>query len=196
MAEANTAINKKNVERKRYPQVVNVLKKSVGATTITKQILDLRVNLIVSELLASVPMVEKQLTKAISENKVVQFQVNILGSTAAFEAPILYSCHLMGSPKAKVRLKNSFKVTTLLDTSTKIHFMTRELMKKANLAIKKGPKLELVSYMGHSRPFLGLCEDIEVAIGGLKTRDPIFIVETGDYDLVLSQPFLNLVKFC
>lgn len=49
--------------------------------------------------------------------------------------------------------------------------------------------------MGHSCPFLDLCEDVEVAIGGLKTRHPIFVIEAGDYDFVLSQPFLKSVKF-
>ena len=49
--------------------------------------------------------------------------------------------------------------------------------------------------MGHSQPFLGLYEDVEVAIGGLKTRHPIFMVEAGDHDLVLGQLFLNSMKF-
>lgn len=34
-----------------------------------------------------------------------------------------------------------------------------------------------------------------MAVGGLKTRHPIFVVEHGDHDLVLGQPFLNAVKF-
>lgn len=33
----------KTVERKKYAQVVNVLKESIGATTITKRILELKV---------------------------------------------------------------------------------------------------------------------------------------------------------
>lgn len=37
--------------------------------TITKHILDLRVNLTISELLSSVPAVKKELTKAITEDK-------------------------------------------------------------------------------------------------------------------------------
>lgn len=40
---------KKNIERKKQPRVVHVLKESVGATTITKCILDLGVNLTVGE---------------------------------------------------------------------------------------------------------------------------------------------------
>ncbi len=103
----------------------------------------------------------------------------------------------MGSPKAKVRLEDGSKVTALLDTGAEpeINEMTRDLMEDADLVMRRGPTLELVSHTGHSRPFLGLCEDIEIAIGGPKTRHPIFVVETGDHDLVLGQPFLNSVKF-
>ena len=73
--------------------------------------------------------------------------------------------------------------------------MTRELMKDSNLAMRRGPKLELVSHTGHSQLFLGLCKDVKVAIRELKTRHPIFVVETGDHDHVLGQPFLNSIKF-
>lgn len=64
--------------------------------------------------------------------------------------------------------------------------ITRKLIEDANLAIRRDSKLKLVSHTGHSRLFLSLCEDIEVAIGGLKTRYPTFIVKTGDDDLVLG----------
>ena len=53
----------------------------------------------------------------------------------------------------------------------------------------------MVSHIGHSRSFLGLYEDVEVVIRGLKTKYPIFVVEVGDHDLILGQPFLNSVKF-
>lgn len=43
--------------------------------------------------------------------------------------------------------------------------------------------------------FLGLYEDIKAAIRGLKMRYPIFVIEHGDYDLILGQSFLILVKF-
>ncbi len=101
----------------------------------------------------------------------------------------------MGSPKAKIRLEDGSKVTALFDTDVEINVMTREVMKDAGLAMRRPPKLELVSNTGHIRLFLGLCEDVEIAIRGLKTRHPIFVVEHRDHDLVLGQPFLNSVKF-
>ena len=75
----------------------------------------------------------------------------------------------MGSFKAKITLENRSKVPNLLDISVEINVMTREVMEDASLAMQHGPKLELVSYTGHSS-FFGLCEDVEVSIEGLKTR--------------------------
>ncbi|MCJ1349183.1 hypothetical protein MMC31_007419 [Peltigera leucophlebia] len=177
-------VTKKSLERKKQPRVVHVLKESVGATTITKRIIALGVSLTVGELLASAPAVEKQLTKAISEDEAVQFRANSVD--IGNPVHIKDSWYSMGSPKIKVRLEDGPKVRALLNTGAEINVMTREVMEDAGLAMRKGPKLELVSHTGHSRPFLGLCEDVEVAIGGLKTRHPIFVVEHGDRMPVLE----------
>ena len=82
-----------------------------------------------------------------------------------------------------------------MDTGAEINVMTRELMEDTNLTMRRGPKLELVSHTDNSRSFLGLCENVEVAIGGFKTKHPVFVVEARDHDLVLGQTFLNSVKF-
>ena len=64
-------ISKKSVEKKKDPQVVNILKESVGATIITKQILNLRVNFLIGKELGFALAVKKQLTKAIFKDKAV-----------------------------------------------------------------------------------------------------------------------------
>lgn len=180
------AIVKKNFERKRHPRVVGVLKESVGATMITKRILNLRVNLTIGEILASAPAMEKQLIKAITEDEAVQFRVYTLGSSEAVKIKKLFLWYPMGMPKANVGLEDGFKITALQNTGAEINVMTKEVMEDAGLAMRQGPKLELVSHTGHSRPFLG----------GLKIRHPVFVIEHRDHDLVLGQPFLNAVKFC
>lgn len=48
-----------------------MLKKFLGTTTISNCILNLGLNLTVSNLLASAPAIEKQITKAITEDEVV-----------------------------------------------------------------------------------------------------------------------------
>lgn len=101
----------------------------------------------------------------------------------------------MGSFKAKVRLEHILKDNTLLNTGAEINVMTRKIIEDISLAIQRDLKLELVYHISHSRFFLSFCEDIKVSMGGLKTRHSIFILETGDHDLVLGQPFLKSVKF-
>ena len=105
----------KIVERKIYPQVVNILKESIGAMAITKRILDLWVNLTIGELLVSAPAVKKQLTKAIIEDEVVQFEVNTLESSGA-GSQNFHFWYSIGSLKAEVRLEDSSNATVLLDT--------------------------------------------------------------------------------
>lgn len=122
---------KKMVQRKEYPRVVNVLKISIGVTTITKRILDLHINLTIDELLALAPAIEKQLTKTILEDEAVYFWFNILESSKAIETKKLYSCYSMNFLKAKVRLEKGSKVTALLNTVVEINVMTGEIMEDA-----------------------------------------------------------------
>lgn len=100
----------------------------------------------------------------------------------------------MGFPNTRVRLEDGPKVFALLDTGAEINVMTKEVMEDAGVAMRRGPRLELVSHTGHSRPFLGLCEDVKLAVGGLITRHPICVIEHGDHDYVLGQFFLKAVK--
>ena len=111
------------------------MKEPVGATTITKRILDLGVSLTFSELLAFAPAVEKQFTKAIFEDEAIQFRVNTTELAEALETSTPYSWYSMESPKAKVYLEDGSKVMALLDTSGEINVITRELMEDTNLAI-------------------------------------------------------------
>lgn len=62
---------KKNIDCKKHPRVVGILKESLKTTIIIKQILDLRVKLIVGKLLALAFAVEKRQTKAILEDKTI-----------------------------------------------------------------------------------------------------------------------------
>lgn len=76
----NSSITRKSFEKMRYTQVVDILIEFVGATTITKCILELKMSFTVGKLLASILAIDKQLTKAIYKDVAVQFHVNTLGS--------------------------------------------------------------------------------------------------------------------
>lgn len=147
-------MEKKNVECKKHLRVVRVLKKSVGAIIITKCILKLGVNLTISELLASAPAIEKQLIKTIMKDKTVQFWVNTLGSSEAFEIKKLFIWYSIRSPKVKVRLEDGSKITKLLDTGAEINLMTRKIMENTRLIMRQEPQLELGLHTNYSQPLL------------------------------------------
>lgn len=165
----------------------------VGVTTSTKRILDLKMNLTVGELLALALAIEKQLTKAITKDKAIQFWVN----TLEFSFIDIQNSNLqysIGFPKAKIRLENSFKIIAFLDTSAEINIITRKIIEGAGLAIQYGLKLELVSHINYNYFFPSSYKDVEVVIRGFKTKHLIFIIKYRDHDLVLGQLFLNSVK--
>lgn len=51
MLDAEVIITKKTVKRKKHPCIVNILKESIEATTITKHILNFGVNLIINKII-------------------------------------------------------------------------------------------------------------------------------------------------
>ena len=91
MPKINLRIVKKNIKKKKHSQVYNVLKKSVEATNITNQILDLGSSLTVDNLIVSLPAIEKQLTKTIFEDEVFQFYVNTLELAKVLKLSTFYS---------------------------------------------------------------------------------------------------------
>lgn len=106
------------------------------AITSTKGILDFAVSLRVIELLASTPVVEKQLTNAIFKDKAFQLYSNTLSLAEVLETLTPYSQYFIGSIEAKICLENRSKVTALVDNSTQINVMTRDLIEDTNLAIR------------------------------------------------------------
>lgn len=123
---------KKLVEKKNHLQIIIILKKVVDTTTIMKRILDLEVNLTFGRLFASTQVVEKQLTKIISDNKAVQFWLNSLESNIV-KAKKSHFWYFIIFLKAKIRIKNRSKLTVLLDTDAKINIMTQKVMKDVGL---------------------------------------------------------------
>lgn len=76
MSDTEAFKSRKTVDKKKSLQIVNILKEFVSATTITKHILDLKISLNVGDLFAGAPVMEKQLTKTITENLLIEFRVH------------------------------------------------------------------------------------------------------------------------
>ena len=78
----------------------------------------------------------------------------------------------------------------MLNTRAEINIITSKVAKAARLAIYTNPRLTLVSHTGDRRQFDGICEDVEINIGGIKTYEPIFVVTNTDHRLILGQPYI------
>ena len=74
--------------------------------------------------------------------------------------------------------------------------MTKEVRERFDLPIRMGPALRLISHTSHKREFIGVCEDVDVAIGGVVTTQNIFVVNSVDHLLVLGTPFLIKLRAC
>ena len=97
--------------------------------------------------------------------------------------------YVANTPKAIVRLNGEF-CKALIDTGAEINVMTEEIREIFDLPILVGPALRLISHSGHKREFLGVCEDVDVTIGGVVSCQNIFVVDSADHVLVLGTPFL------
>ncbi len=80
--------------------------------------------------------------------------MNSLRVAAVSEAGPESQWYTIGCPKTRFRLEDSAKVFALLDTSVKINMMKKTVMEEASLAIRSGPRLELIFHTSHSRFFL------------------------------------------
>ena len=116
------------------------MKEFVDATTITKYILDLGMNLTIVKLLVLALAVEKQFIKAITKDKTIQFCVNTLKSSFG-DTLNSNSWYSMSFLKAKFKLEDGFKVTSLLDTCAKINVITRKVIENVGLTMQYSSKL-------------------------------------------------------
>lgn len=160
-------IVKKDVEQKKHPKAVNFSKESVGATTITKRILILEVNVTLGEILVLAPKIKKQLTRAIIEDEAIQLCISTLDIESCNDSSSLHLWYSKDFTKTNVLLKESFKVIALIETGVEINVMTREVMEDAGLTMVKKLDLELVFHTSYSQFFLEICEDVEVAVEDL-----------------------------
>ena len=68
--------------------------------------------------------------------------------------------------------------------------MTNEVRRKFDLPMRPAPARQLISHTGHRQEFLGVCKEVDVSIGGVTTKQHIFVVNNADHVLVLGTPFL------
>lgn len=196
------AATKSKVDRdtKKLVKMVHHFRDTVDPHEIAQRIFSGQVTLSVEEVVGLSPDIQKVLTQTMAPEKVVRFSINPIelddhaleSSFEPKEPKIWYS---LGCPRTMVTVEKSAKVSALLDSGAEVSVMTKKVMNTAGLIMRQGPRLELVTHTGHHCPFIGVCEEVSINVGGLIIYTPVFVVEAGDHPLVLGQLFLHQGKF-
>ena len=111
----------------------------------------------------------------------------------------LYAC---ASGRAKVLLEDTLKVDALCDDGSEINLMPRRTFERLNIPID--PEIdwridgfgeaEKAAAEAHSNQLLGVLHGVEVNVGGVTVRVPIFVVENLTADLILGRTWARHVR--
>jgi hypothetical protein len=86
------------------------------------------------------------------------------------------------------------KFKSLIDGGAEINVMALEAAKKLDIPYRSNPHINMVSYTGHKRGFVGVFSKVYIEIGGIFFTSPIFVVEKADHPVVLGSPFIYQTK--
>ena len=74
-----------------------------------------------------------------------------------------------------------------------INVMQEDITRELRLDLIYGPNLTMVIQSREAVPYTACMEDVSVSIKDITTHTPVFIVQGGDQDFILSHPFAHLV---
>jgi Aspartyl protease len=110
----------------------------------------------------------------------------------------LYAC---ASGRVKVLLEDSLKVDALCDDGSEINLMPRRTFERLNIPIDPEIDWRIDDFVeaekaieANSNQLLGVLYGVEVNIGGVNMRVPIFIIENMTVDLILGRTWARHVR--
>ena len=110
----------------------------------------------------------------------------------------LKSYYALPSGKAKVTIDDRVTVNALLDNGSEVNMMPRRVFEQLNLPIDTEIRWQINAYNTDTNledcgP-IGVCHDVLISIGGVETKQHIFVVETSNWDLLLGRPWERTVR--
>jgi gag-polyprotein putative aspartyl protease len=100
------------------------------------------------------------------------------------------------TPKVKVRL-GDIVVDAMLDTGAEVNVMTKGLADLAGLTVRTNVRMGMKAVSGGLSKFAGVCEDVEVNIGGIVNLQTILVIPNlAHHKLILGQPFVHDAQVC
>ena len=97
--------------------------------------------------------------------------------------------YVASTPHTQVHLNKEI-CKALIDTGTEINVMIEEAQDQFNLPVRLDPALWLISHTGYRWNFVGVYKNVNVSVGGVTTKQNIFVVNSINHVLILGTPFM------
>lgn len=116
-------------------------------------------------------------------------------SSTSMDMKTFYACP---SGRAKVNIDDQLNVSALLDDGSEVNMMPRRVFEKINLPIDTEIRWRINAYNSdtelESCGPIGVCHDVSLDIGGVEVKQPVFVVEHSNADLILGRPWARAVR--
>ena len=123
----------------------------------------------------------------------IRKQPEVRVSSIGFLEGVLH--YLEDTPKIRVRIGNAIRATLgLIDTGAEVNVITEGLAHEARLPVRPEPSVTMVSHTGHTKQFTGICDDVEIDVGGVVVRGNFFVLAEAEHNLVLGNPFIKSAR--
>ena len=196
-------------EERDKPQKMQYLVKDVAdARAVTRDALETKIEIKLLDLLGLCPGINRTFFRSVEEREAAALKAlrpksdqsvkvkSICANTteavhmddlvmriASLKAMCVVAC-----PKAFVSV-GDVKVKALFDSGAEINCISKKLADEAGLPIRHGTAMSMVAATGDSAKFVGICDDLEVRLGGATITVPAFVVAKSDHSLILGRPF-------
>ncbi|KAI4196166.1 MAG: hypothetical protein LQ350_006714 [Teloschistes chrysophthalmus] len=183
---------------------LDTLPDTVSQDAVFERILDQASGLTVREVLAISPDMRRRFYRredqptaqgAVSVNTAAVDRGVRCFSTRTLDQPADLELYAAGCPEVKATV-NDTPLMAMIDSGSEINVISGAKARSAGLAWRTGPTLQLLGVNGKLTKFLGVCNGVEIDVGGAKRRMPIFVVDECDYDMILGRVYERKTRLC
>jgi hypothetical protein len=96
------------------------------------------------------------------------------------------------SPRVTVTLDDSVELRGLIDSGAEINCIDKATYEQlTGVVMTPSPNMEMVSHSNHRVPFMGVCENVRLAVGPIEYEVCLFVIDVKtSHSLVLGAPFI------
>jgi Aspartyl protease len=186
-------VDNPNMDKKRAPRVVrpkylDILMGQTDPEDILNNLLEQTVSLKIKDILGTSQALARILggkAPALGRKPAETFEAKI--ANISIETLRSYS---RKTPKMFVKINDGEATKALIDTGAEVNLMTRAVAERNGLLIQTGVRVSMRVATGASYMFYGICEDVEINIGGILNHVTFFVTETGENEILLGAPFI------